>query len=40
MARGTLDVGRTSAIALPALAIGLVVGAWPRYRVREDLFRS
>jgi hypothetical protein len=37
--RVTPDVVRTSAIALPALVIGLVVGAWLRYRVREELFR-
>jgi uncharacterized membrane protein YfcA len=37
--RVTPDVVRTSAIALPALVIGLVAGAWLRYRVREELFR-
>jgi hypothetical protein len=37
--RVTPDVLRTSAIALPALVVGLVVGAWLRYRVREELFR-
>jgi len=37
--RVTPDVVRTSVIALPALAVGLVIGAWLRYRVREELFR-
>lgn len=37
--RVTPDVLRTSAIALPALVVGLVIGAWLRYRVREELFR-
>jgi uncharacterized membrane protein YfcA len=37
--RVTPDVLRTSAIALPALVVGLVLGAWLRYRVREELFR-
>jgi len=37
--RVTPDVVRTSAIALPALVVGLVIGAWLRYRVREELFR-
>ena len=37
--RVTPDVLRTSGIALPALVVGLVLGAWLRYRVREELFR-
>jgi uncharacterized membrane protein YfcA len=37
--RITPDVVRTSAIALPAMVVGLVVGAWLRYRVREEAFR-
>jgi uncharacterized membrane protein YfcA len=37
--RVTPDVLRTSVIALPALVVGMVVGAWLRYRVREELFR-
>ena len=37
--RVTPDVVRTSAIALPALVIGLVAGAWLRSRVHEELFR-
>jgi len=37
--RVTPDVVRTSVIALPALVVGLVIGAWLRYRVREELFR-
>jgi uncharacterized membrane protein YfcA len=37
--RVTPDVVRTSAIALPALVVGLVVGAWLRYRVQGEVFR-
>jgi hypothetical protein len=37
--RVTPDVVRTSAIALPAMALGLAAGGWLRYRVREELFR-
>jgi uncharacterized membrane protein YfcA len=37
--RVTPDVVRTSVIALPALVVGLVIGAWLRYRVREESFR-
>jgi uncharacterized membrane protein YfcA len=37
--RVTPDVLRTTVIALPALGIGLVLGAWLRHRVREELFR-
>jgi hypothetical protein len=37
--RVTPDVVRTSIIALPALVVGLVLGARLRYRVREELFR-
>ena len=37
--RVTPDVLRFSAIALPAMAIGLVAGAWLRHRVREETFR-
>jgi hypothetical protein len=37
--RVTPDVVRISVIALPALVVGLVIGAWLRYRVREELFR-
>jgi hypothetical protein len=37
--RVTPDVVRTSVIVLPALVVGLVIGAWLRHRVREELFR-
>ena len=39
LGRVTPDVLRFSAIALPAMAIGLLAGAWLRYRVREETFR-
>ena len=39
MGRVTPDVLRISAIALPAMAVGLLAGAWLRYRVREEVFR-
>jgi hypothetical protein len=39
LGRVTPDVLRFSAIALPAMAIGLVAGAWLRHRVREETFR-
>ncbi len=36
----TPEILRTSAIALPALVVGLVVGARLRATIREDLFRT
>ena len=39
LGRVTPDVLRFSAIALPAMVVGLVVGAWLRYRVPEEAFR-
>jgi len=37
--RVTPDVLRVSAMALPAMAVGLVVGIWLRSRVPEETFR-
>jgi uncharacterized membrane protein YfcA len=37
--RVTPDVLRTSAIALPALVVGMFAGVWLKSRVREELFR-
>jgi uncharacterized membrane protein YfcA len=37
--RVTPDVLGTSAVALPPLAVGLLVGAWLRLRVRQEVFR-
>ena len=37
--RITPDVLRVSAIVLPALVVGTVIGAWLRHRVHEETFR-
>ncbi|MDP2949125.1 MAG: sulfite exporter TauE/SafE family protein [Chloroflexota bacterium] len=36
----TRDVLAASAVALPALAVGLLAGAWLRHRVPQGLFRT
>ena len=36
----TPEVLRTSAVALPALAVGLLAGAWLRSRVPQELFQT
>jgi uncharacterized membrane protein YfcA len=38
--RMTPEVMGTSGVALPALAAGLLAGAWLRLRVRQELFRT
>jgi uncharacterized membrane protein YfcA len=36
----TPEVLGTSAVALPALALGLLAGAWLRSRVQQEMFRT
>lgn len=38
--RVTPEVLATSAVALPALALGLLAGAWLRSRVQQEMFRT
>jgi uncharacterized membrane protein YfcA len=38
--RVTPEVLGTSAVALPPLAVGLLVGAWLRLRVQQEVFRT
>jgi uncharacterized membrane protein YfcA len=38
--RMTPEVLGTSAVALPALALGLLAGAWLRSRVQQEMFRT
>ncbi len=38
--RLTPKVAGTAAVAVPAMALGLVAGAWLRARVEERLFRT
>ena len=38
--RVTPEVLGTSGVALPALAVGLLAGAWLRLRVQQELFRT
>ena len=38
--RGTPEVLGTSGVALPALAAGLLAGAWLRSRVQQEVFRT
>jgi len=38
--RVTPEVLATSGVALPALAVGLLAGAWLRFRVQQEVFRT
>ncbi len=38
--RMTPEVLRTSGVAMPALAVGLLAGAWLRSRVQQEVFRT